>query len=179
MEDLLQITITAIDDGFVMGDDMELTLKPSQTIRELAIIINNKKGISPRRMSFVVPPKRLIPVEKWGKSISSCGIYSGTKIKLHPTFPGCWRWESQEYYVKQSLDNIMNVIKEENSRDTDEEGVLLEVIDEKVTFPPTLKREELLSFIRQYPEIFYVEVNTSLEETRVNLNTAGKLPIWL
>ena len=175
----IRITIVAIDNGVVMGEDLELILKPTQRVREIAAMIQKKKHISPRRMSFFVPPRRSIPVEKWDKTIASCGLYDGTKINLHPTFPGCWQWEPQEYYIKKTLDKIINVIKEEeDSNDHEEIGILLEKIDKKVQFPPPLIREELLSFIRQYPEIFYVEVDTKVDETRVAINTDGKLPLW-
>jgi len=77
------------------------------------------------------------------------------------------------------LNKIINVIKEEEDSNDDEEiGILLEKIDKKVQFPPPLIREELLSFIRQYPEIFYVEVDTKVDETRVAINTDGKLQLW-
>lgn len=177
-EKVIHIRIKAVDNNWVMGDDIDILMKSNETIRELANEISNEKGISPKRMSFLISPRRVISPDKWELSLSKNGIYDGTKMTIQPTFPGCWQWESRIYYVKQTLDKLIEVVEQRGLED-DDFRVTLDELSKNVLFPPPMKRDKLLPFIRQYPEIFHVEMDTVLGTTYVTINKDGKLPVWL
>ena len=188
IDDKVEIRIEAVDNGWIMGDELKLTMQANDSLFDIARAIHKLKGISTHRMTFVIHPKRIIPIEKWNDCICSFGICSGSKINLKPTFSGCWQWERQQYYIDQTLIKIIELIRgkrvlrdEELTGDINDISLsfTLEKIQQAISFPPPMKSENMLLFIRQYPEIFHVEIDTKLNEVNVTLNKNNELPVWL
>mmetsp|Transcript_49856 Transcript_49856/g.59973 ORF Transcript_49856/g.59973 Transcript_49856/m.59973 type:complete len:187 (+) Transcript_49856:192-752(+) len=179
-KDNIRIQIQAYDKGWKMGNDLNLCVSPEISWEELGSIIRkHKQCIHPSRMTFILPPARPIAKEQWKMCLRQSGVYDESMITLEPTLSGVWLWHPIDYYRKEFLDGIIKLVK---ARSAPVEiyggGVPVKSIRKYVALPPPLRREDYLPFIRQYPEIFLVEVNTVTKKTIVRMNTNLELPVW-
>ena len=181
----IKIKIIAQDDGWIMGESLALEVYPDITLANLANIIRVRKiktgtSINPRRMKFFLQPNRLISQEKWTKSLKECGIFDGTVIRLEPTSSGCWLWHPMDYYRDQVLDKIKSVIPSgcDCQDETQRASMSMDEVQKLVPLPPPMRRTDFVSFIRMYPELFYVEHDRHGDMT-VEWNIDGRLPVWL
>jgi len=165
------IKIRAFDGDYQMGDDLKLTLPPETTIHELAEKVKEIKGIPISRMLFVLPPNR--ELKKWEKNLRQSGVYNNGVVRLHPTRENIWEWEKIEYYWNQVIERTMELIDPKD-------GTALTELVQKVEMPRSMRRVSLVQFLRKYPDIFQIEMDTtSHQQAIVYLNKKKMaMPTW-
>ena len=187
----IRIVISAIDDGWIMGEKLTLYTYPDITLANLAHFIfehKEKEGttISTSQMKFCLPPNRLLPRDQWGKSLRTCGVLDNTILQLAPIIPSCWLWHPMMFYHDRFRDTIIKVIslyESDNDKDgigdIDDNMITIEELEKRVPLPPPLQPFGYLTFVRIYPELFYVEVSKGGYEVQVQINRDASLPVWL
>ncbi|GMH46968.1 hypothetical protein TrRE_jg10616 [Triparma retinervis] len=155
-----------------MGDDLRIEVSPTLAFRDFALKVKEIKGIPLIRMRFQLRSGE-IKESKWERTLRQVGIYDKGKVRLEPTTPFCWQWEPIEYYWQKTVEALV-----ENC--DPKLGCSFAHLKEKVPLPPTMKSVKLVSFIRKYPDIFQIEVNTSSTDTMwVHINKDYDLPTWV
>mmetsp|Transcript_46714 Transcript_46714/g.70540 ORF Transcript_46714/g.70540 Transcript_46714/m.70540 type:complete len:135 (-) Transcript_46714:2384-2788(-) len=101
LNETVQVTVTAIDNGWTMGEELVFkNINSHITLADLAEKISRTKCIPINRMKFKLPPSKSIPRERWDKSISHFDIRDGTLLLvLEPTLSGCWQWHTIDYLI--------------------------------------------------------------------------------
>jgi len=170
----INITIKAMDEDWEMGPTLKLTLEKTLTVNDLVQKIKEIKGIPISRMNLFLPPARVVDRKKWDNSLMQNSIYDKGNLIIRPSTKGCWMWEPIEYYWERTLEDIASKVDAED-------GTSLETLEQKVVFPYPMKRSGVVlsDFMRKYPEVFQMEVNTRGErEIHCRLNEGYKLPTW-
>ena len=143
-------------------------------------MVRVEKGIPLSRMEYCLPPARAIPESKWDKGLRVVGVHNNGLVKLCPTTAGCWEWEKIEYYWEETVKAVLEAVDPKD-------GTWLGEVREKVVMPEPMKKVNLAAFLRKYPDVFRMEVNTSgeLDDILVRLNGTGKgeakeyeMPSW-
>mgnify|MGYP006102717149 CR=1 FL=1 len=83
------------------------------------------------------------------------------------------QWEDIEYYVKQVIGWLLEKIDPLY-------GTSLQKLKEEVKMPRSMRRVKMITFLRKYPDIFQVELNTTgYEQALVKINKTYDMPTWI
>lgn len=159
-----------------MGPDVAFALPSSTPLLEVAQLLKDTKGIPLSRMAFTAGAGagKLIPRDKWDKSLRQNAIYDKSVLRLSPTTDGVWMWEPLSFYQDVLLHDI-------KSKVDPEQGTRLVDLAAGVTVPLPLRGVTVRDFVRKYPDVFSCEVDTkaSGDERVVKLNARkNDLPTW-
>ena len=178
---IINIIIRCVDTdptSWIMGEDLHLEVSQSLTIKEIAQKIKEIKAkqdltVSVTRMMFyVVPSSTVIPASKWERDLRQNGIHNNSIIKLCPTVTSCFQWEKITYYHKKTVEQCIDLIDKTN-------GTKLEELIKKVIIPWPMRGIDMKTFLRKYPDVFYIDTDTAGHGVRlVRINTDYTLPSW-
>ncbi len=158
-----------------MGPDVPLSLPSSTPLLDVAQLLKETKGVPLSRMAFTTGAGagKLIPRDKWDKSLRQNAVYDKGVLRLSPTTDGVWMWEPISYYQEVLLNDIRGKVDPEH-------GSRLADLEKSVTVPLPLRDVKVKDFIRKYPDVFSCEVDTKASDERiVKLNEKQhNLPTW-
>ena len=200
MSEKINVIIKAIDhNDWVMGEDLNISTFPDITLGILVkMIISRKDGMlrhHVNQMKFSLKSNTtddketlLDQIKFWDTSLKKCGIVNNTIITLR-TSSKCFLWHPIEYYKEVFIQKVINVL-ESNKNEQEEKENIMSLDDDggmniatlkklALPFPPPLQKLNFISFLRSYPDIFYIETCMNRENMTVWLNKDGSLPLWI
>jgi len=155
-DNYLNLLIRPMDGNQCMGDDFEIELTAKATIYDALAEIQRLKGISVHRMTLRLPDGKFVPQnrEKWG--LKRLGVANGNVMICEPTLSGSWYWNDRDFYIEKFLLDVLKVIREA-------ENNMIEItsLEKQIVVPNALKAYSVRSFLRKYPEKFYIHVDTT------------------
>ena len=195
MPQKINVIIKAIDhNDWIMGEDLNISTFPDITLGILIkMIISRKDGllrqhINEIKLSLNTDKKDILldQIKFWNVSLKKCGIVEKTIITLR-TSSDCFLWHPIEYYKEDFVQKIIKILESDENEQAGEKNMTLDDGGMSVTtleqmalpFPPPLQKLEFVSFLRSYPDIFYIETYIETNNMRVWLNKDGSLPLWI
>ena len=178
---VINLTIRCIDTDptkWNMGEDLNLQVSQNLTIHDIALKIKELKGAIglsvcvSRMMFYVVPSNTVIPSGKWSRDLRQNGIHNGSVLLLCPTVTSCFQWETTHYYHDKVVMQCVDLIDKVN-------GTKLKDLIDEVVIPWPMRGIDMKTFLRKYPEVFYIDTDTAGHGVRlVRINTDYTLPSW-
>ena len=160
-------------DGWVMGDDVPVTLDANDPISALVAAVLEAKRIPESRLALFIPPDRPIEPATFSWTLRRFGIYDGSVVEVRPTAPHVWLWHPLRTYEERLIEAAEAVL-----RGRDDRCLALEVLAPLVFKPPCLTGG-LKSFLRKYPDRFHMETDVVARKTSVTVNANGRVPTWV
>eukprot|EP00953_Heterococcus_sp_UTEX-ZZ885_P010031 5866-Heterococcus_DN1.PRE.5 len=100
------LIVRAIQDGWVMGDDLVLQVTGAETVIEVQEMIKAKKGIGVTRMVLHKQdsPK---PLEDryYSWDLNRVSLYDGCVLEVHPNRANNWLWHPIAWYEAALLNS--------------------------------------------------------------------------
>mmetsp|Transcript_3684 Transcript_3684/g.6831 ORF Transcript_3684/g.6831 Transcript_3684/m.6831 type:complete len:248 (+) Transcript_3684:287-1030(+) len=172
----LHVSVYAYIKKWCMGEPLHMTFDiETATIKTISEHISQiKNKIDQSTMNFFISSTdRHIPREKWDLNLRENGIYDQAVLRLEPISEDVeWEWHDMEYYVTLFLSQVTEALPLEV-------GMPLDKLKEAAPLPPPMaKKYAYLPFLRKYPDLFYIEVNTKVSYVHVERNIHKKVPMW-
>ncbi len=181
-DNYLNVLIRPMDGKQCMGDDFEIELTVKSTLYDALVEIQRLKGISIHRMTLRLPDGKFVPQnrEKW--ALKRLGVNNGNVMICEPTLSGSWYWNDKEFYVEKFICDVIKAIREAENY-----MITISSLEQKVEVPNALQAYSIRSFLRKYPEKFYIHVDITngiswvmeTKESSRQLVTYSSTPITL
>ena len=147
-----------------MGEPLEVEVLLDSNMVQLKALIERKKKISSHR--FLLRDKNMnVPsVTQEKNTFRRLNLSDGYVFTIEPYLSETWLWHEPQWYIDKLIEDIKDVIK----ADVTKQAPVIRIA-EKVIVPMHLRNTSLRVFIRQYPEHFYVNVDTNLSRYWVGI----------
>lgn len=160
-KDLLVIYLRPRDNDWIMGEDWEIEVPFTLTIRGLMKFIDQHRGISEHRIIIKLKSGKAIPVDRYEWNLKRTGITNKSFLYVEPTLSGTWLWNDISYYQNKLLNEVMNLL---DSCSGNNKVMLLSDVCKVIKCPPPIK-SNLKVFLKKYPE--YISFITELYSDRI------------
>jgi hypothetical protein len=155
----VEVLIRPIDDGWVMGPDLSVTMLLDETVKMLKQRISDMKPhISPHRLVLIDPLKQVVEQNREANTFRRLALKEKSVYTIEPTIPGSWLWEDKQWYEDKITAEIYAKLDASTSGQ-----VTVSDLEKSIIKPPHMKMS-MKVFCRRFPDKLHLVMDTNKNE---------------
>jgi len=153
----IDLLIRPVDYGWVMGEDWTLRMPVDWTIPDVKRRVSEERDIPVDRIFLRMPDGKYIDKKKEKWTLRRHQLVDGSVLQVEPIMRGNWLWHPKEWYIEKLIRNIGELLDAAVNRSAEDHMLTVDELQKLGLFvPPPLGEISLRTFIRCYPEHFYI-----------------------